>query len=83
MAAPNISKAVKPTTTRLSIELGWLFMIVRSQATRRMPRTRNGASRPLMTGATKRAPIGLTWAKSRTIRDGADGHARSRIPVHP
>ncbi len=47
--APNMKIVVMATMTRLSMELGWLHISLRSEATRRMAIRMNGASRPLMT----------------------------------
>src|SRR5437588_3345732 len=67
IAAANIAIVVITTTTRDSIELGWPCINLRSQATKRMPTRRKGASRPLMTAVQKRALTGLIFKKSIAI----------------
>lgn len=66
-AAMNMRAAVSPTTARESQELGWSFINLRSDATNRIPTSKNGASTPLMTAVQKSAPIGLTFRKSKAI----------------
>src|SRR5207248_11289219 len=64
IAAANIAMVVITTTTRDSIELGWSCISFRSQATKRMPTRRKGASTPLMTAVQKSALTGFICKKS-------------------
>ncbi len=49
IAAANMSAAVVPMMARLKREIGWPSMIFRSEATMRIPTSRKGARRPLIT----------------------------------
>src|SRR6476660_8270391 len=81
-AAANISNAVARTTKRLTLELGCPAMTFLSEATRTIPISRNGASRPFNIAVQYSALIGLTFRKSRAIPARVEKITTSRSEEH-